>query len=64
MVRKREGVGLKSLHFGGDERAMRYNRECIPVKVGVVANLATCTCRFCKVVGDDIVTLNHKDERK
>ena len=62
MVRKREGVGLKSLHFGGDERAMRYNRECIPVKVGVVANLATC--RICKGVGDDIVTLNHKDERK
>ena len=61
MVRKREGVGLKSLHFGGDERAMRYNRECIPVNV---ANLGTCTCRFCKVVGDDIVTLNRKDKRK
>jgi len=61
MVRKREGVGLKSLHFGGDER-IEIQRECIPVKVGVVANLATC--RFCKVVGDDIVTLNHKDERK
>lgn len=61
MVRKREGVGLKSLHFGGDERAMSYNRECIPVEVGGVANIAAC--RFCRVVGDDIVTLNHRDRR-
>ena len=50
MAGKREGGGLESLHSGGDERAMSYNRECIPVEVGVVANIAAC--RFCRVVGE------------